>query len=227
VAAAVASLRHRLGARKVYGIVDRDFETQVVHDPFPSAGLLRTHKYTLENYLLDPGCWFSVVQPFTQREAKPGWNTASEVQMTIEAFYQECIPVSAYNWTLRQARGRNYAAFKALPEKDKRYLEHPKALQSWDVSARLSSIQAQIGIPDDLSRLYGERLTHLQTLSLAELEQMVTGKPVLTLLREGFPLHISGDRAWDDMLGAYVHTCPAPPGDLKTLIDLIIQDAQV
>jgi hypothetical protein len=62
---------------------------------------------------------------------------------------------------------------------------------------------------------------------LADLEKVVTGKAVLTLLRERFPLRLSGSRAWDDMLGAYVNTCPDPPADLKTLVDLILGDAHL
>ena len=51
---AVTTLRIKLDAKRVYGIVDRDFEENVVYDPFPSHGILRTLKYTLENYLTTP-----------------------------------------------------------------------------------------------------------------------------------------------------------------------------
>ena len=48
VVTAVAQLRQLLGEKKVYGIIDRDFETPV-YAPFPPDGLVRTQKYTLEN----------------------------------------------------------------------------------------------------------------------------------------------------------------------------------
>jgi hypothetical protein len=227
VITAVASLRNGLGAKKVYGIIDRDF-VDPTYDPFPANGILRTHKYTLENYLLDPQCWFEIVYPFTRREPKPGWSTEAEVQATIESLYRECIPISAYNWTLRQARTLDYAAFTYLPDKERAYARHPKALENWgDVPAHLRDIQARMGLPDDLGRLYADRLAAWQSLSLADLEKVVTGKAVLTLLRERFPLRLSGSRAWDDMLGAYVNTCPDPPADLKTLVDLILGDAHL
>lgn len=226
VIAAVVSLRINLGTKKVYGIIDRDF-VEPAYDPFPTDGVLRTRKYTLENYLLDPRCWFDLVQPFTRREPKPGWETKTKAQDTIEALYRECIPVSAYNWTLRQTRDLDYAAFTYLPDNEKAYARHPKTLENWDdVPARLRNIQARMGLQDDLGSLYTNRLTTLQTLSLADLEQVVTGKAVLTLLRERFPLRLSGSRAWDDMLGAYVNICPDPPADLKALVDLILGDAR-
>lgn len=225
VVAAVTSLRNSLGARKVYGIVDRDFEEQVTHDPFPTDGILRTRKYTLENYLLDPQCWFECTYPYTLRESKPGWSTEAEVQATIESLYRECIPISAYNWTLRQARSLDYAAFTGLPDREKEYARHPKALENWgDVPVRLRDIQARMGLPNDLGDLYTDRLTDLQALSLTDLEQVVTGKAVLTLLRERFLLHLD-KQGWDDTLGAYVHTCPDPPADLKALVDLILENA--
>lgn len=227
VIAAVASLRINLGAKKVYGIIDRDF-VDLVYDPFPADGVLRTHKYTLENYLLDPQCWFELAQLFTRRGPKSGWGTEAEVQAIIEALYQECIPLSSYNWTLCQTRNLDYTAFTGLPDKEKAYAKHPKALAGWgDIPVRLRGIQTQMGIPDDLGRLYTNRLTTLQALSLADLEKVVTGKAVLTLLRERFPLRLSGNQAWDDILGAYVNTCPDPPSDLETLVDLILGDARL
>ncbi len=225
VVAAVASLRVSLGAKKVYGIIDRDFEAQVTYAPFPADGILRTRKYTLENYLLDPRCWFELVRPFMRRDPKPGWGTVAEAQTTIEALYQECVSVSAYNWTLWQAQNLDSVAFKGLPDKEREYARHPKTLGNWgDVPSRLRRVQAHMGFPDDLGRLYADRLMYLQTLSLTELEQVVTGKIVLTLLREHFPLRLSGHRAWDDTLGAYVDTCPDPPPDLVELVERIIED---
>ena len=224
VVAAVASLRTRLGAKKVYGIIDRDF-VDPTYGPFPTDGVLRTRKYTLENYLLDHRCWFKLVHPHTLRDPKPGWDTEAEVRATIESLYRECIPLSAYNWTLRQAQNLNYAAFAGLPEKEKAYARHPKTLENWtDVPARLRGIQTRMGLPNDLGRLYTDRLAALQALTPADLEQVVTGKAVLTLLHERCR-HPLSKQMWDGILGAYVDTCPNPPTDLKTLVDLILGDA--
>lgn len=227
VVQAVAELRPRLGARRVYGIVDRDFEEQSDYPPVPDNGVLCTPRYTLENYLLDAGCWFKYIEPHTLRMPKPGWNSPEQAQATIEGLYRECLPLSAFNWTLRQARGRSYAAFQGLREADREYKEHPRALENLgDVTAHLRSIRAQMGLPDDLGLMYAGRMAALEGMPLASLEQVVSGKYVLSLLRERFPLRLSGKEAWDDVLSAYIHGCPAPPADLVNLVDLILQDAR-
>lgn len=227
VVSAVRSLRNSLGDRRVYGIIDRDFE-QPDYDSLPADGILRTRKYTLENYLLSPRCWFELVRPFVQRRSEPIWKTVNDVRAVIEELYRECIPLSAYNWTLHRARALDTAAFTDLADKNKRYANHPEALNGWgDVSARLGEIQNRMGLSDDLVRLYNDRLAELRDFSLAELEEVVTGKAVLTLLKEDFPVDLSSKQAWDDTLSAYVGRCPAPPDDLRALVDLIVEDARL
>ncbi len=228
VAVAVEQLRATLGRKQVYGLIDRDFadDQAVTYPPIPADGVLRTKKYTLENYLLDPACWFEYVRPLTRRSPKPGWNTVEEAEATLVQLYRECTPLAAYNRTLRQARAEDYVAFKALDEAWKRYKEHPKALDNVDVLGQLQTIQTQMGLTDvDLPQFYTDHLTRLQNASLNELETGVSGKYVLTLLREQFPLKISGRQAWDDVLGAYIDTCSDPPPDLADLIDLILTEA--
>jgi hypothetical protein len=217
-----------LGAKQVYGIVDRDFTTNVTYPPFPVDGILRTQKYTLENYLLNPMCWFKYIRPLARRTPKPGWNTVEEVEATIEGLYRECLSVTAYNWTLREARDEDYVAFKALSETDKSYKEHPKALTNLgDVPAHFRRIQSQMGFHSyDLVERYNVLLQLLQNSNLAALETVVSGKYILNLLRERFPLKISGKQAWDDVLGAYIDICPDPPEDLARLIELILQDSR-
>ncbi len=224
---AVHALRASLGAKRVYGIIDRDFEEHVAHDPFPSDGIARTAKYTLENYLLDVECWFKYVCLHTRRVSKPGWNTLDEARGTLESLYRECLPLSAYNWVLHRSRQEHPVKFMALPPKMREYKEHPKAIDNLgDVLAHLrNEIQTQMGIADDLGRMYTERLGALQILLLADLEQVVSGKYVLNLLREQFPINLGSRQAWDDVLSAYISLCPDPPSDLETLINLVLQDA--
>jgi len=225
---AVANLRTRLGARRVYGIVDRDIGGNVVYDPFPSDGILCTVKYTLENYLLNTECWFKYVQPHTLRTPKPGWNSLDEARATIEGFYKECLPLSAYNWVLRQTYRRHYTAFTSLGDADRAYKKHPKAITAiGDIPAYLHNLQVQMNIPDDLGQMYTTQLADLEQMPLADLEQVVSGKYVMKLLWERFPLHISGKRAWDDVLSAYIFNCPDPPADLATLIELILENARM
>jgi hypothetical protein len=187
---------------------------------------LRTQKYTLENYLLDPECWFKHIRPHTRRTPKPGWNSLEETQATIESLYRECLPLAAYNRTLQEVRDINYASFTALPASDKSFKEHPKALMPLDnVPNRLRYIQTVMKLNQDLGQRYVDILNRLEKSSLEALEIEVSGKYVMNLLREDFPLNISGKQAWDDILGAYIDICPNPPEDLTRLIDLILHDA--
>jgi len=161
------------------------------------------------------------------RDPKPGWDTPDETQTTIARLYRECLSLSAYNWTLHQVRNLDYAAFKALPEADKSYCGHPKALENLgDVPTRVRHLQSRMGLSDDLGQMYAGRLAVLRMLPLGDLERVVSGKVVLKLLQERFPLRLSGRQAWDDVLSAYMYTCPNPPADLVTLVDLILQDAR-
>ncbi len=223
VVAAVAALRSTLGDRRVFGIIDRDFENYVAYGAVPSDGILRTRKATLENYLLDPACWFRYVQPHTLRAPRPGWASVTEVQATFLGLYKECAPLAAFNWTLRQARRLNSAAFQALRRSDQEYKEHPTALANLgDVSTYLRGLLPPAALGVDLGQMYQNRVAVLDDMLLAELEQVVSGKYVLRLLSERFPLGLSGRQAWDDVLSAYLFYCPDPPADLKQLVDLIL-----
>lgn len=225
---AVATLRATLGSRRVYGIVDRDFADQVTYDPFPPDGVLCTVKYTLENHLLDPEVWFRYIHPHKRRASTPGWNTLEETQVTIEHFYRQCAPLSAYNWTLRRARQASYEAFQALPATYRRYVEHPLALANLgDIITHLRQVQTQMQVALDLVVTYHERLAYLQTCPLAELEQTVSGKYVLTVLFESFPIKLGGKRARDDVLSYYLFLSPTPPADLTAIMDAILRDAHV
>ncbi len=221
---AVAALRITLGPKKVYGIIDRDFELTVTYPPVPADGIVRTKRYTLENYLLDEECWFNYVQPHTRRTPKPGWNTLEEARITLFELHRRCLPLSAYNWTLHQARHSNEAAFKSLPAKDQVYLEHPRALEN-DVSERLARLQENMGLTENLPQLYQTRLLQLQAMIPDEWAEFVSGKYVLKVLKETFPLRLGSDKAWDDVLSAYMYNCNVPPSDLANLLEIIWQDA--
>jgi hypothetical protein len=101
VIAAVTHLRPLLGVKKVYGIRDRDFEESISLNPFPTNGVVYTPQYTLENYLLDPVCWYSLIKDFLYRNYVPGWMSVAEVSETIAGYYRECLPLSAFNYCLR------------------------------------------------------------------------------------------------------------------------------
>lgn len=223
---AVAELRVRLGGKAVYGIIDRDFETVVGAEPFPHLGVLRTPKYTLENYLLEADCWFKCILPYTLRTTKPGWQTPGQAQTTIRNLYQQCLPLSAFNWTLKQARTADPAGFATLPDRDGEYREHPKALIGLgDGSGYLRNLSTRLSLAADLGQMYEERLAYLQGLSHDRLDEVISGKFVHKLLFEQFPLKLSGERSRDDMLSAYLFHCPHPPADLRHLVAAILADA--
>lgn len=222
VGEAVAALRSTLGGKRVYGIRDRDFDEIQQPGIFPSDGLLMTHKYTLENYLLDAGIWYKIVRPFVFRNPRPGWNSADEIQQTILNMYRMCFGLSAFNWALRFARQENNAGFSALAESEKKYKEHPRALPP-DTPAYLLNFGQRLGLQAGLRDRYLQRLTQLQNSNIDEWEQAVSGKYVLKLLKEHRP-NLLG--TWDDALGAYMSYSVEPPIDLKNLLDQIYQHTQ-
>ncbi len=84
-----------------------------------------------------------------------------------------------------------------------------------------------MGLVDfDLPQQYLDHLTKLQNATPDTLDTIISGKYVLKLLQEQFPLKVSGKQAWDDILGAYIDRCPDPSSDLVNLVDLILTDAQ-
>jgi hypothetical protein len=145
------------------------------------------------------------------------------VQVTLLGLYKECASLAAFNWTLRQARLLNPAAFHALRRSDQEYKEHPTALANLgDVSVFLRGLLPQATLGVDLGQMYQNRLAAIDDMPLADLERVVSGKYVLRLLYERFALRLSGRQAWDDVLGAYMFHCPEPPTDLERLVDLIL-----
>jgi len=220
---AVNALRGILGAQFVFGIVDRDFRESPVYDTPPADGILWTAKYTLENYLLNPECWFKVTRPFTRRSAKSGWNSPEEVEQTILTLYQKCIPLAACNSTLKFASQLDDGAFRNLSESQQKHKTHPKALENLgDLSNYFQTIQNDMGLSIDLDEKYTTRLAELQTMTVADLDQHVSGKYVIKLLHDEFPMGSLTKQAWDDTLGAYIDACPDAPEDLSQLIDLIV-----
>lgn len=226
VVTAVEQLRPVLGANNVFGIVDRDFRDSPNYNEIPLDGILWTPKYTLENYLLNPECWYEVVHPFTLRTPKPGWNSVEEAEQTIHALYQKCIPLAAYNATLNYLHEEHSHAFEKLSESQQKFKEHPKALKNLgDLSTHFQTLAGVIGLSIDLESKYEKNTAELHVMNQADLEQNVSGKYVLALLKETYPMGSPTKRAWDDILGGYIKYCPEPPGDLVRLMDLIRNSA--
>ncbi|HHW86154.1 MAG TPA: DUF4435 domain-containing protein [Chloroflexi bacterium] len=223
VVTAVTELRQRYGNDNVFGIVDRDFEPVVVVDPLPSDGILRTSKYTLENYLLNPDCWEAVVRPKLQRDPVAGWMSRTEIEATLKSYYMECLQLSAFNWVLRTIRVQMPNLFVQLPLAEQRYREHHDSLRHvGDVYTHWQRVQTSIGATDDLADLYQQRLTALQRMSTEQLAEVVSGKYVFNLLRNNFPVRYHGRKAWDSLLSEYLYHCPDAPHDIAALVNVIL-----
>lgn len=223
VVTAVTELRQRHGNGNVFGIIDRDFEPVVVVDPLPSDGILRTSRYTLENYLLDPDCWEAVVRPKLQRGPVDGWKSRTEIEATLQSYFSECLPLSAFNWVLRTMRVQTPALFAQLSTTDQRYREHPSALPTVEAASdHWRRIQAMLGVRDDFADLYDQRLNELRQMSPEQLAQVVSGKYVIARLRESFPVRYHGRKSWDSLLSEYLYHCPNAPQDLVDIVGAIL-----
>lgn len=222
----VETLRRQLGHLQVYGIIDRDFEPVATTITVPADHILRTRRYALENHLLDPDCWYKCVAQFQLRSPRPAWASPELVREHITALYRKCLPMTAYNWALREARQVDHQAFSGLPDKKRTHLTDPEQLDGRDPVADLHEVAALMSISTNLGDIYNDKLAHLHTCDLPKLEEFVNGKSVIKLFRQSFPIQPLKIKAWNDMLSAYIYHCPQPPTDLGTLIEVIIRDAQ-
>lgn len=223
VVTAVAELRRLHGDDRVFGIIDRDFEPIVIADPIPANGILRTSRYTIENYLLDADCWAKVVLPKLQRNPVDGWNSSAEIEATLQSFYRECLPLSAFNWMLRTIRAQTPDLFARIPPTNQRYRERPDALPEFDaVLDYWHRIQLTIGAQDDLPALYRQRLEQLQQMTPDQFAQVVSGKYIFALIRQRFPVRYHGRESWDSLLSEYLYHCPDAPHELAALVNAIL-----
>jgi hypothetical protein len=226
--AAVAELRQRSLGIPVYGIIDRDFcEDHELDSNFAALGILRTPRYTLENYLLDPQCWLAVFQLIFRRNpaAAQGWNDAAQVATRIAEAYQACFGVAAHNWVIKTITPK-YEAQQNFKSRD--YFKYFQACS--DAEATASALQAwgqQLGASEDLKALFEQRLQSLQSLSPEFHANHFSGKYVLDCLREQFPLPLTKKQfPLGHYLDLYLDRCLTPPSDLVSLIDRIVAHAQ-
>jgi len=218
VVKAVQDLRSRLSpAREVYGIRDRDFSDeaawQAQAQAMPADGVLFTRWYTLENYLLSAEGWFRVVGAM-HRRLPEGWDTEAAIEALIAEAYRECLPLAAWNYTVRTECQR-------LPKDGLRHVEHPKALPQ-----RPDETLAEWGrtrrAPRPLDEVYKERLESLSAAVQSELPCWVTGKAVLKVLLERLPVP-SGPRPIASLLvNLYMREYPRPSDEHTALVRRIL-----
>jgi len=218
VAQAVRDLRERLSpAYEVFGIRDRDFsqaeDGAAIAGVMPEDGVLFTRWYTLENYLLVAEGWFRVITAM-HRRAPALWDTTAAVQAQIDDVYRECLGLAAWNHTVRSECER-------LPRDGLRHVEHPKAMPT-QPEQELSEWGQARGAPRQLGDCFRERLGWLRAAPQDQLPCWVTGKAVLKVLLERFPV-ASGPRPHGEhLVNLYMSVYPTPPDEHVMLVRRIL-----
>lgn len=213
VQSAVAELQRQLPShRRVFGITDRDFAPA---SPIPSQGspassgsIFRTPYYTVENYLLDPAGWLAVVRAL-ERTTPPGWSSTAEIAAHIDAAYKQCMEVAAFNNTVRMESDR-------LPQNTIEYKRHPKSVRAGiSLAQELQLWGQQRNTPEPLDDLFTNRLAYIQSLPSAQWPIWISGKIVLKVFLEGFPVKsIPHER----LKTLYISQWPDPHPDLAAMV---------
>jgi hypothetical protein len=229
VVEAVAELRRRCPDVPVYGVIDRDFASDDDLDAdFATQGILRTPRYTLENYLLVPDCWAQVFAFIFRRQGgvPDGWDDPVRVQGYIEDAYRDCLDLAAYNFAIHFGNSMYPKGASKTPKAERTYRERPNALANIDPVATLNSWGKKLGFPEDLGKVFSGFLGELNRGGPPRWEKSVSGKYVLRALHQCFPrLPRTGQFSLDHYLNQYLRECPNPPPDLVGLIERIIEDA--
>lgn len=135
---AVAELRHRCQNVPIYGIIDRDFADDGALDAdFAQQGILRTPRYTLENYLLEPEGWAKVFSLIFRGHTPDGWDESAQVQTYIEQAYHHCLPLAAHDQVIQYGNRKYSEQAKQTPEDDRHYLKHINHLEGIDLVEKL------------------------------------------------------------------------------------------
>jgi hypothetical protein len=225
VTQAVAELRRRVPGIPVYGIIDRDFcDDSALDTDFETAGILRTPRYALENYLLEPEGWAAVFRLMVRNPADSrGWNEPAQVRGFIEDAYRNCLPLSAHNSIVQSvtAQQANSAGFQA-----RKYLDDCQSFSPRNCDAVLASLRdwgTRLGSADDLAERFEQKLQSLQQSSFAEWETQVHGRYVLKDVHSRFPKR---PFPLKDYLSLYMDRYSVPPPDLDSLVERILEHAQ-
>ncbi len=224
----VQELRQQDPALPVYGIIDRDYaddeEWEAFNEQFEQTHVLKTPKFMLENYLLNPDGWAKVFEFLFRRYggAPEGWRSPEEIALKIEDAYRACLSLAAHNWVIKFGNERYTEQAATTPENLRCYLQHPDALQGVNPEEKLAQWGKMLSAKENFAELYQQRLTWLQQQSLLDWEKFVPGKFVLAVLHRQFPRR-PGARGFDlsHYLDLYMDKCPEPPDDLNEILQRI------
>ena len=163
--------------------------------------------------LTDENGFFFADVASTRRKAHPD-AVEAELRAQIDAAYRACLPLAAWNYTVRMECLRS-------PGAGLRHVEHPQALPK-DPRQELSAWEQGRAVPRPLAECYEEQLGRLQTMSSAELPCWVTGKAVLKVLLERFPVAIGPRPHPESLVNLYMGVFPTPPDEHVGLVRRIL-----
>lgn len=219
VVQAVADLRSQLTGRPVFGSIDRDFaEETALHAQaaaLPADGVFRTRLSTLENYLLAPAGWLKVLKLLYRVDLPPGWSNEEEVAERIASFYRHCMPLAAFNLTVKRECDR-------LPSGGIGYKEHPDAVKSPEAELRTWGAGRHPPVP--LEQVYQSNLAWLQSLQPQQWAEWVSGKAVMRAFLPTLPSPRSRLHS-EILLNLYLNEHPEPPLELGGLVARIVDRA--
>ena len=227
VVRAVSDLRGRCPGIPIYGIIDRDFaDDDALDADFATQGILRTPLYTLENYLLDPACWAAVFRLiFGRRPSVPErWGDPEGVAGYIRDACAACLPLAAHNWVIKWGNDNHSGRAAQTREQDRIYRKRPDAFRDIDPAEKLRAWGQQISSPEDLGDMYRQKLAQLQQTDFATWQAHVSGKYVLDVLHQQFPLANGRFRLSHYQL-LYMDKCSQVPSDLTLIIERILDHA--
>ena len=230
VVEAVGVLRQDCPEIPIYGIIDRDFADEFTLDSeFATEGILRTSRYTLENYLLEPGCWTEVFAfIFSREESVPQqWDNPIQVQQYIMQAFRACLIIAAYNWMIHYCNRHFGENIRATIGGERKYFTHPNALASQDPIQLLGDWEQQCAFPAKLIDLYTQKLTEFESMQILDWHKHISGKYVLRVFHQMFPLRPTrGQFDLDHYLSLYLRDCEKPQ-ELTQLVDRIIEHARL
>ena len=221
VTRAVQEMRRRLPGVPCYGILDRDFTPENALDiNFAHNGILRTRNYTIENYLLNPGCWADVFKLIFRRGSVPGgWDNPATISEYITQACRECLPLAAHNYVVHYVNEYYAAVAEQIPEGQRVYLHDPRALTQTDLVSRFQHWTGVLGSTEDLVNMFGAFQQDLAQANPDAWMQHISGKHVLKVLHQRFPLSgQSGRFRLSHYISLYLDKCHDPPPDLKDLV---------
>jgi hypothetical protein len=215
-------LKQELPRYPIYAILDRDFaDSSRLTSGLVSDGIVRTRRYTLENYLLEPACWAEVFK-FLHRlnPARLGeWSRPEFVAQRIEEACRQCIPVAAHNAVVAYVRTSFPDVYDGRSYRD-------RTDATVDMRSELRQWGDKLGINEDIGERYTNTVARYEALALDELHEVVTGKCVVANFLNQVPTPLGGRPRNIRLYNQYLQECPNAPDDIVEAVERIMAVAR-